>query len=229
MLELKRIIRQFHGSSFPVEVETVDGPNYVMKMRGSGNGSASLVQEFIVNSVASGAGWPVPTVAPIRIREEFPWEFGTDEFDDLLQRSYGVNLGIAPIKGLSPVAARELKELPPEFLARIAAIDAFFCNFDRTLRAANIERDSGGGLWIIDHGSCQLLDLVRGDRAVTLAPNHFLKPEETTLLRHPAIRELANTARLEEAVAKAPEDWLAAVKVTRPALLGALVRRSQSL
>src|SRR5688572_16660021 len=102
MKTLKRILRLYAGSSFPVEVELTTGERCVMKMRGAGNGPTSLLAELVVSRIAGAAGFPVPRAFPVLIPEAFPWEFGTDEFDDLLQRSYGENLGLELVEGAIP-------------------------------------------------------------------------------------------------------------------------------
>ena len=53
-------------------------------------------------------GWPVPDVAWIDIPQDFPWTFGTDEFDDIVQKSYGWNLGIAYIPDATPMGLPQI-------------------------------------------------------------------------------------------------------------------------
>ena len=52
---------------------------------------------------------------------DFPWQIGTDEFHDTVQRSAGYNLGIAFIDDAADLAAADLQTLPAGFLDRLAA------------------------------------------------------------------------------------------------------------
>ena len=53
------------------------------------NAAVSLLSEFIANKVANKLNWPVTDVDWIYLPDNFPWIFGTDEFDDIVQKSYG--------------------------------------------------------------------------------------------------------------------------------------------
>jgi len=89
---LAKFIETYPGSSFPTRSQTTDGEMCVVKMRGAGNGAVALLSEFVVNRLASRAGLSVPDVSIIDIADNHPWDFGSDEFDDLLQKSSGPNL-----------------------------------------------------------------------------------------------------------------------------------------
>ena len=160
-----------------MEVEDTEGKRWVMKMRGAGNGVQSLVAELVVNRLAKAAGFPVPDASTIRIPEGFPWEFGTDEFDDIVKKSFGANLALEPIEGALPITAEEAQDLPPALLRQVVAIDAVFSNYDRTSRSVNLLRDATKQVWIVDHGSCLFLD-----KPIALPDHHLLKAREKELL-----------------------------------------------
>jgi hypothetical protein len=58
---------------------------------------------------------PVPPARPLFLPEGLPWQIGTDEFDDLIQRSIGWNLGVTYLPGARPLHASELAALPTIF------------------------------------------------------------------------------------------------------------------
>src|SRR5262245_40018668 len=149
MLTLARFVQRYPGSSMPTEIETTDGTRCVLKMKGAGNGAQSLAVELVVNRTAHALGWPVPDAFPVLMPDGFPWEFGTDEFDDVVQRSYGMNLGLEHLGPCESLAADAVRALPDSFLGRLVALDAFFCNYDRLPGSCNVLRDGRGQPWII--------------------------------------------------------------------------------
>lgn len=208
MKTLKRFLRAFPGSSCPTEVETTDGYRCILKLRGTGNGAQSLVSELIVNRIAVAAGFSVPEVFPLLVPDAFPWAFGTDEFDDLLRKSFGVNLGIQLIEGAQPLSAEEVRALPLPFLHDLVAVDAFFGNYDRLETSPNVARDTYGRPWLLDHGSCRFLDPMVAARPLALPRVHLLAHTGDELLRPDVLRRLAVSAALEAASATVPETWL---------------------
>lgn len=222
---LKRFIRQFPGSSFPVEIETTEGEFCILKMRGAGNGSLSLVNELIVNLVCARAGWCVPDAFPVSIPEGFPWEFGTDEFDDIVQKSYGENLGIRMIPDARAFTPEGIVSLPESVLSRMLAIDILFCNYDRLLKSANLLIDAKNQYWLIDHGSCLFTDAAICARPPALAPNHCFRGQERKALG--LIEEIANERLLREAIAVVPHSWLEENRLDPEVLLGQLLTRAR--
>src|SRR5262245_43133345 len=83
-----------HGSGFSSLIRTTSGRYFCMKLRGVGHGAPGLMTEFIATGLVDIFGLKVPRVAPIMLRKELPWQAGTDEFYDALQRSAGWNLGV---------------------------------------------------------------------------------------------------------------------------------------
>ncbi len=155
-MKLKRFIQQYRGSSFPTLIETENAQTYVLKMRGSGNGAISLVSEFIVSRIASQLGWPIPDAQWIQIPDNLPWTFGSDEFDDIVQKSFGWNLGISYIPDSFPITFDNQLLTDPVLVSALYTIDMFFMNMDRTNSANNLLRDIHNKIWIIDHGALAL-------------------------------------------------------------------------
>lgn len=153
---LKQFVQQFKGSSFPTLIETNEGKRWIVKMRGAGNGPISLVSEFIANKVASRLHWPAPNADWVEIPDQFPWTFGTDEFDDIVQKSYGWNLAIEYLPDAAPIQASDLALLDSRTLDIIFTLDLFFLNVDRTAMACNLLKASDNRIWVIDHGALGL-------------------------------------------------------------------------
>lgn len=214
-----RVTAVFTGASTsPAAVETADGHRWVMKFSGAGPGPAGLLTEFIGLGIAAACGAPVPAARPLWLPEGFPWQVGTDEFDAMLQRSWGWNLGIALVEGARPVAAAEAGGFPAAELAAIARADAILQNVDRTAANPNlIEAD--GRLWAIDYDACLYLTRALGPprpAARTLPAGHLLAGREGAVVAPPVdVRGL---------VAGAPDDWIAAVGTERAGLVAALER-----
>ncbi|TGL39716.1 HipA family kinase [Leptospira perdikensis] len=177
MLVVSKILELYKGSSFPVKIQTNNGNTYILKMKGAGNGAKSLIQEFIVNRVGHLIGFPIPNVQPVLIPDEFPWTFGTDEFDDLVKKSFGINLALDYIENQRDKIEIELNSLNEELRNQVKAIDFFFKNFDRTIQSNNFLKDQTGKIWIIDHGSCEFLNDSLMKESKLLPSNHIYKSE----------------------------------------------------
>ena len=161
MLEPQQFHELFVGSSFPTLITTSTGKKVILKMKGCGNGMINLLNEFIANRVAHFLGWPVPDARFIHIRDDHPWQFGTDEFDDILTRSAGTNLAIDLIDGATLLAADEYATLPEDLLSQIYILDLFFMNIDRAQSSHNLLRDAAGQISTVDHGSLLLFSYER--------------------------------------------------------------------
>lgn len=214
---LSRFIETFRGGSFPTLSETADGEQVVIKMRGAGNGAGALLSEFLVNRLAHLAGLPVPDVRVVEIAVDHPWEFGTDEFDDLLQKSPGPNLGICWIPDAVQLGAEEVNALPEEFISQVVTLDLAFSNLDRSAASCNLLRQSSGEKWIIDHGSCRFL-FRRGAISHSLAKDHLFHGREQSF--DARWLEPLQPSLVAETVAEVPDSWLAEEGFTRADVLG---------
>jgi hypothetical protein len=141
------------GSSAPALAETGDGRRWVLKFSGSGGGPEGLLAEFAAARLAASLGAPTPEVQPVWLEAGHPWEVGTDEFDDVVKRSAGWNLGVAYLEGATPASAAALGGLPVEAAARIWAADAALGNIDRTRSNPNL-LTRGEEVWAVDWGAC---------------------------------------------------------------------------
>ncbi len=219
---IARVLEVFSGASTtPALVETEDGTRWALKFGGAGPGPYGLLIEHLAIAIARALGAPAPPSRPLMLPQDFPWMAGTDEFDAMLQRSYGWNLGIAYLPGAEPAGATELAGIDPAVLEAIALADCFLQNVDRTARNPNLLR-SGGRVWTIDYGACLYLSRALGrprPPASGLPPGHLLVGQAIALVAAdlPAIDFGA-------LVATTPPDWIASAG-TDPATLAAALSR----
>jgi hypothetical protein len=194
------------GGGFPSLVKTSSGRRAILKLGGVGQGPAGLLTEFVATRLAGAVGLQVPRVMPLMLSKAHPWEVGTDEFYDALQRSAGWNLGVEFVEDAEDVTSASLGDLPAGFLDRLAAVDAFVQNVDRTAQNLNILRDREGRYWAIDFGACLFLDRFArdGSRMIFALPkNHILADR-----RAPILRPDDPLSLLHELVDDVPDPWL---------------------
>lgn len=221
-----------HGSSFPSVVETTSGRLRVMKLAGAGPGRRALATEYVALELACRLGLNVPDVVVLRLPPELPWQVETDEFYEAVQRSAGLNLGVALIPDATDLKAADLASLPEDFLGRLGAIDALFQNVDRAEANPNVVRDTTGAHWAIDFGACLLLDrLAHGalEPRLELPPNHFLA-RRTGIAK--SVRTLAvevHGADLGRLVAGLPKPWLEELGLSHALLAHRLSRYFEGL
>ena len=220
---LRRFLKTYRGSSCPTLAELDSGGAVVVKLRGSGNGAEALASEYVVNRLAQAAGFPVPAPLIVNLAGDFPWDYGTDEFHDLVRKSAGPNLGLAVIPGARPLPVDRYGKLAPAQVSQVVALDRTFSNWDRTDPSGNLLEDQAKQVWFVDHGSCRFL--LERDRAV-LPPlpwqHSFLSRQETfdaTWL------ELIDDALVASVARELPETWLTEIRFTREELLAAIRAR----
>lgn len=194
------------GSGFSCVVETRVGARYVMKLSGAGQGAHGLFHELIATRLARRLGLRVPDVRPLWLETSTPWQIGTDEFDDALQRSAGWNLGIQLIDPAIDLGGSDLADLPEEFIAALAYVDAILVNVDRTAKNPNLLRDGRGEVLAIDFGACLYWSRSTGIAATDMAAlpsSHFLADRDLRYSR-PSLDVEAVSALF----ADVPADWL---------------------
>ena len=152
-LTARRVLRaDFRASSWPVLVETEDGPRFT-KLRGTGQGIPALVAEIIVAELAEAIGLNVPARSLVEIPPAIESENKRDELRDLLDASVGTNLGFAFLDGATMFdPLKDLDRVSPDEASMIVWLDNFVLNPDRTARNPNLMWWRGK-LWLIDHGA----------------------------------------------------------------------------
>lgn len=204
------------ASTTPALIETATGVRAVLKFSGAGPGPFGLLTELIALRVAAALGAPVPAARPLWLPAGLPWEVGTDEFDAMLLRSTGWNLGIALIPDARPATPGDIAAADPATLDAIARADALLANMDRTARNPNLLM-ANDRLHAIDYDACLYLSraLAGRPRTADLPPGHLLAGRPPAPAPLPAI----DTDAL---ASLPPDDWLAASNTTRPQLAAAL-------
>lgn len=211
IVRLHEIFRQ--GSSAPARAETADGGLYAIKFKGAGGGEHALVTEFLALAIARALGVRAPAALPLYLPAQFPWQTGTDEFDAMVKRSAGWNLGIALIPDARPAP---LADLDDAFLAPLARADQALVNVDRPAGNPNILADAGGAAWAIDFDACLFARrLLNGgaQQPDALPATHFLAGSA----HDRAARARVPAETLRDAVAALPDAWLAALGADRGA------------
>ena len=205
-----------NASTSPALVETADGRRWVMKFAGAGSGPFGLLTEFLALGIAAAIGAPVPAAQPVWLPEGFPWMAGTDEFDAMLQRSWGWNLGVAFVPGARAVGADEVQRFDAAPLAAIARADALLHNVDRTPRNPNLlaaGRRTSGRSTTTPASTCRARSAAPCPPPRRCPPGHLLAGREGGPLPPLALAPL---------VAAAPAAWVAAAGTDRAGLTAAL-------
>jgi hypothetical protein len=227
-----RILSVFpQGSTAPCLVETEGGELFVMKLSGAGPGPSALLTEFLASRIAARVGLDVPEVRVLDLQSNFPWQVGTDEFDDAVQRSAGRNLGVRFIQDASPVPSTELRSLPRDFLACLSTVDRLLQNVDRGVANPNILRGPDGRLWAIDHNACLYLGrIVRGRTPYDfrLPAGHFLASASSPDAPRPEPLARLDRAFLTAIAAASPPEWLAAIGLSAADLGKGLIAYSEA-
>jgi HipA-like kinase len=175
------------GGSLPAVVETEDGALYVVKFRGAGHGAKALVAELITALTAITLGLPTPELALIDIPPPFGRSEPDPEIQDILEKSHGLNVGAVYLDGAFNYDATAAGALVSSDLAsRIAWLDAYLTNPDRTHRNPNLL------VWrrhpyLIDHGSAlyahhdwESVDDARTRTSFPLIQHHVLLARTTS-------------------------------------------------
>lgn len=194
------------GSGFSCVVDAGDGARYVMKLSGAGQGAHGLFHELIATRIARELGLRVPDVKPLWLETSTPWQVGTDEFDDALQRSVGWNLGIQLIDPAVDLASNDLDDLSDDFIEALAYVDAVLVNVDRTAKNPNLLCDARGEVLAIDFGACLYWSRRAGDAAkdmIAVSSSHFLADRGLRFHRPRFKSEVVDAL-----FADVPADWL---------------------
>ncbi len=215
------ILRVFSDASTrPCLVRTTDGGLHVLKLAGAGPGPRGLLIEFLALRFAKLLGAPVPDAAPLLLLHGFPWMVGTDEFDEMIQRSFGWNLGVGFIPNTAPVVAAELGPDDAACLRAIAEADCFLHNVDRPRSNPNLLRGAGGTLHAIDFDACLYFDRALAGRlpaSFALPRTHLLAGMMTSIEGKALDPDLPVSW-----LAEAPPEWIDAAGREVPAIANAL-------
>jgi hypothetical protein len=200
------------GGSLPAIVEADDGFLYVLKFRGSGQGSRALIAELIGGEIARVLGLQVPEIVFAQLDSAFGRIEGDEEIQDLLKASTGLNLGLHYLSGS---VTFDLLATPISSLlaSRIVWLDALIMNVDRTVRNTNMlwwHKE----LWLIDHGASLYFHHTwegweNGIRPFSYIKDHVLLPLAGDLeIVNQNFRALLTAEKIDEIVSLIPDSWL---------------------
>lgn len=218
-----RLIRVYpQGSTSPALIETGSGDLHVLKFAAAGPGVKGLLTEYLATELARWQELRAPAARMLYLPPRFAWQIGTDEFDDLVQRSAGWNLGIQFIPRARDLGPGELDELLELFVSRLVAVDRLLQNVDRTKANPNVLKDGAGQLWAIDHGACLFLERIVANRrpfSFPLPPNHLgaNRPAANAAQAAPRVGHI-DTAFLRNILDAPPESWFDGIDLPRPEL-----------
>jgi hypothetical protein len=215
-----RVLRVLPGASTsPAEIETEAGARFVLKFSGAGPGPYGLLVEYLGLAIARAFGAPVPAARPLWLAADFPWMAGTDEFDALVQRSPGWNLGIDWIAEARVVRIEEALSCAAPVLETIARSDCLLLNMDRGADNPNMLL-TPAGFFTVDYDACLYLTRALGGARPpepALPAGHFLRAR----FPRPRKRPLP-TLDFPALLAEVPEPWIAATGASRAVIAAAL-------
>ena len=201
------------GGSLPALAEADDDFKYVLKFKGSGQGTKALIAELIGGEIARTLGFQIPELVFANLDEAFGQMEPDEEIQDLLQKSQGLNLALHFLSGsitFDPVVT----VVAPELASQIVWLDAFITNVDRTFRNTNMlmwHRE----LWLIDHGACLYFHHSWADWE-TSAKSPFAMVKDHVLLSRAsllketdaAFKQILTEEKIRSIVALIPDEWL---------------------
>ena len=205
------------GGSLPGLVEADDDGMYVVKFRGAGQGTASLVAEVVVGELGRRLGVRVPELVVLDLDPRIAPREPDEEVQELLSVSAGLNLGLDFLPG--SVGYDGIGWQPPvEEAATVLWLDAFTANVDRTWRNPNLlvwHRR----LWAIDHGAALVFQHAWPDPQAWAAKRydlseHVLAPVVARLDAaswaelDARLAAVVTPAVLAEVLALVPDQWL---------------------
>ncbi|MCC6282375.1 MAG: aminotransferase class I and II [Saprospiraceae bacterium] len=201
------------GGSLPALAEADDDFKYVLKFKGSGQGTKALIAELIGGEIARTLGFKIPELVFANLDEAFGQTEPDEEIQDLLQASKGLNLALHFLSGaitFDPVVT----VVSPELASQIVWLDAYITNMDRTFRNTNMlmwHRE----LWLIDHGACLYFHHSWADwensakSPFSMIKDHVLLSKASLLAEtNRAFKTILTEEKIGAIVALIPDEWL---------------------
>ncbi len=201
------------GGSLPALVEADDDGLYVLKFRGSGQGSLALVAEIVAGELARALGFSVPELVLVELDPALGRAEPDPEIQDLLLASDGLNLGVDFLPGALPFSPAAGHEPDANLAAEIVWLDALVTNVDRTAQNPNLLwwHDD---LWLIDHGAAlyfhHATTPVAGHERGRFEAirDHVLVPYASSVAAADARLAPRVAPLLEDILSEIPEPWL---------------------
>lgn len=232
MLHARRFLRTLpSGSSLPLVVEADDGQPYVLKARGSGDGAAALVVDWLGLRLAAAVG--LPALQPLAMMVPPGFDAPSDEpaARELLAASTGPNLCTRLVEDSRALRPADLVCIPLPGLDTLFLFDLLLLNIDREEANPNVivvDEAREGDFRCLDYSAAMALRALVAGQSAAVADTPFLP----ALRRNPFYRAQADAQALAGRVAalppslcaqlcdELPADWLAALApaVSRPQL-----------
>jgi hypothetical protein len=201
------------GGSLPAIAEADDNFLYVLKFRGAGQGTRSLIAELIGGEIARSLGLRVPEIVFAQLDPSFGRTEPDEEIQDLLKASVGLNLGLHYLSGaisFDPLVTPVDENLASE----IVWLDSFLTNVDRTSNNTNMlvwNRE----IWLIDHGASLYFHYspenweLKAETPFSQIKNHVLLPYASGLDKaDEKFQTILTSRKLKDIVYLIPDDWL---------------------
>jgi hypothetical protein len=201
------------GGSLPAIAEADDHFLYVLKFRGAGQGSRSLVAELIGGEIARALGMRVPEIVFAQLDSAFGRTEPDEEIQDLLKASVGLNLGLHYLSGaisfdplVTPVDALTA--------SAIVWLDCLLTNVDRTSNNTNM-LVWNKEIWLIDHGASLYFHYspenweLKAETAFAQVKNHVLLPYASKLDEvDKKFQSILSSGKLKDIIHLVPDEWL---------------------
>jgi hypothetical protein len=201
------------GGSLPAIAEADDHFLYVLKFRGAGQGTRSLIAELIGGEVARTLGMRVPEIVFALLDSAFGRTEPDEEIQDLLKASVGLNLGLHYLSGaisFDPLVT----PMDAYTASAIVWLDCFLTNVDRTSNNTNM-LVWNKEIWLIDHGASLYFHYSpenweqKAESAFTPVKNHVLLPYASRLEEvDEQFQSILSSRKLKEIVHLIPDNWL---------------------
>lgn len=197
------------SSSRPLRVASPDGRQWLLKLRSTGHGVKALVAELLTSGLARAVGLDVPSLAIVHFDGPALDSVPGDELREAAEASRGDVLGVAWLPGAWVARQADLSAIPRATQARIAWLDAFVENMDRTTKNPNLLcwKDR---VWLIDHGIAfpfhfpEPPDLASARLPLALRPDHLF----ADVLGEFDGAPLVTDAVIERIVGDVPREWM---------------------
>jgi hypothetical protein len=201
------------GGSLPAIAEADDQFLYVLKFRGAGQGSRSLVAELIGGEIARSLGLRVPEIVLATLDAAFGRTEPDEEIQDLLKASVGLNLGLHYLSGaisFDPLVTF----VDPQLASSILWLDCLLTNVDRTSNNTNM-LVWNKELWLIDHGASLYFHYspenweLKAETPFTPVKDHVLLPYASRLQEvDEEFQSRLSTEKIKDIVQQVPDEWL---------------------
>ena len=202
------------GGSLPAIVEADDQFLYVLKFRGAGQGSKSLIAELIGGEIARTLGLKVPEIVFANLDSAFGRIEGDEEIQDLLKASTGLNLGLHYLSG-SITFDPLVTPVSPLLASQIVWLDSLLMNVDRTSRNTNMLWWNKE-VWMIDHGASLYFhhawqDWENSSKPFPMVKDHVLLFKASLLEEvNVSFRSVLTQEHIRKIVSLIPDEWLLA-------------------